>query len=166
MGLVFLVDYCGGGLEALPDGFAVLLVYGAVLLPLLVQLLELAERLNYVGVLCELLRSLAELLLYLKVLLEVKVAELVVDLYHIVELDYVVLVGVVDVAEVGGGNGADLFPAGLDVAECGEGCIDVFLGLHTGLEVLKDGLFLFKVLSPFLVKGLVVFCALRLELFV
>ena len=70
MGLVALVDHGRGGLEAVPDVLAVLLGHGAVLLPLLVELLQVVEGGDDVLILRELLGRLAEGLLGFEVLAE------------------------------------------------------------------------------------------------
>ena len=145
MGLVFLVDDGGGGAETLPDGVAEFLGHGAVLLPLLMQLLELLEGAHHVLALGEGLGLLAELGLGLEVLAEVQVAEFAVDLHEVVELLHVQLVGIVHIPEILLGNRTDLAPAVLDLAELREGVLHVALLLDEGLQVLDDGLLLHKV---------------------
>ena len=162
MGLVFLVDRGGGCLEAVPDALAELLGDGAVLLPLLVEVLQFLEGLDDILLLGQFLGGLAESGLHLEVLLEVEVAQVAVDLDHVVETLDVELVGVVDVAESGRRDGTDLAPAVLDLAESRESRGDVFLLFDEGLEVLDHGLFLHEVLLALLVELAVVLCALFL----
>ena len=86
MSLILLIHHGCCSLEAVPDVFAVLLAHGAVLLPLLVVLLELLESLDHIIALRKSLCLLAEGNLGFQVLAEIKVAQVAVDLYHIVEL--------------------------------------------------------------------------------
>ena len=162
MGLVALVDHGRGGLEAVPDVLTLLLGHGAELLPLLVQLLQLVEGAHHVLVLGELLRGLAESFLGLEVLAEVQVAQVAVDLDHVVELLHIELVGIVDVPECGGGHGARFPPAVLEFAESRELGAHIILTFYEGLELLDDGLLLGQILLPAGVLLLVEFGALLL----
>ena len=162
MSLVALVDHRGGRLEAVPDLLALLLGHGAVLLPLFVEFLELVEGVHDILVLGELLGRLAEGLLGLEVLSEVKVAKVAAYLHHVVKLLDIELVAVVDVPEGLGGHGAGLPPAVLYFAEGGELRTHVVLALDQGLEVLDDGLLLGKVGLPLLLLLPVVFGPLLL----
>ena len=72
--LMALVDYCGSGLEASPYLLAQLLSHGTGLAVLLMKLLQLMECADDILLICEFLRSLAELCLGLKILLEVVLA--------------------------------------------------------------------------------------------
>ena len=112
------------------------------------EFLEFPESLDDIIVLSELLSGLAELLLGLKVLLEVEVAEIPVYLDHVVELLDIELVRVVKVTELGRGNRSDLPPAVLQLAESGEGGTDILLFLDKGLEILDHGLLSHEVVFP------------------
>ena len=81
------------------------------------ELLEFTEGLDDILVLSQLFSSLAELLLCFKVLLEVKVAKVAVDLDHVVELLHIELIGVVKIPELGCRNRTDLPPAVLEFPE-------------------------------------------------
>ena len=69
-----LVYYCGSSLEASPYLLAQLLSHGTCLAVLLMQLLQLMECADDILLVSEFLRSLAELSLCLKILLEVVLA--------------------------------------------------------------------------------------------
>ena len=162
MGLVALVDDRRGGLEAVPDVVPELLGHRAVFLPLLVQLLQLVEGAHHILVVGELLGGLAEGLLGLEVLAEVQVAQVAVDLDHVVELLHIELVGIVDVPESRGRHGARLPPAVLEFAESRELGAHILLAFDEGFELLDDGLLLGQVLLAAGVLLLVVLGALLL----
>ena len=162
VGLVFLVHHGSGGAETLPDGIAVLLGHGAQVFPLLVQFLQLLEGFHHVLVLTQGLGLLAESGLGFQVLLEVQVAEFAVDVYQVVELGHVQLVGIVDVTEILLGHRANLSPAVLDVAELGEGFLHISGLFHQGLQLFDDGLLLLQVLLTLGVLLLIIFGALFL----
>ena len=136
---MFLVDHGGGGAETLPYRFAEFLAHRTQFLPLLVELLQGAEGAHDILLLSEVFSLLAEVLLRFEVLLEVEVAELLVDFYIVVEFLHIVLVGVVQVLDLGLRHGADGTPAVLDLAEAGEGLVEVFAGFDEGLEVFDHG---------------------------
>ena len=123
------------------------------------ELLELAEGLDYILVLGELLCGFAESFLGLEVLLEIEVAEVAVDLDHVVELLDIVLVCIVDIPVILCGNGADGPPAVLNVAEGGERGTYVLLLLDEGLELLDDALLGGEVVLTLLFKLAVEFGA-------
>ena len=87
--LVALVDRGGSRLEACPDFFAELLGHGARFLELLVQGLQLLEGGNHVGFFAQFLCRLAQAGLDLQVLLEVVLAEFIVQFQLVVVLFYV-----------------------------------------------------------------------------
>ena len=113
--LVALVDDSAGGLEALPDGFALVLGHGTYLLVFGVQCLQLLEcRHDVLLSLCgECLCLLAEALFGLKVLAEVILACLDVELEQVVELLHVVLVCLPYLCGSLSRNGLYLFPCSL-----------------------------------------------------
>ena len=106
------------------------------------ELLKLLESLDYILILGKLLGLLAELLFRLEVLLEIEVAKLAVDLDQVVELLYIKLISIVDIAEGSSGNRPDLSPTVLDFTELREEILHVFLGLYKSLEVLDNSLLL------------------------
>ncbi len=126
------------------------------------KLLKLAERLDDIVVLGKLLGRLAEGLLGLKVLLEVEVTQVAVDLHHVVEFLDIELVGVVQVTELGGRNRADLSPTVLKLTESGECGINILLFLHKVLKILDDSLLPGEVLLPLGILPAVIFSALFL----
>ena len=157
MGLVALVDEGCGGAETLPDLITEFLCHGAKVLPLLMELLEFLEGLNYILILCKGLCALAESGFGLKVLLEVKVTELTVDIYKVIELCDKELICVIDVTEILLGNGTCLPPAVLDIAELGEGAANVSGIFHKGFELLYDALLYLEVLLTLGILLLIVF---------
>ena len=112
------------------------------------QFLKLAESLDDILVLREFLGSLAERLLGLKILLEIKIAQIPVDLDHVVELLHIELIGVVQITELRGGNRSDLPPAVLELTEGREGGIHILLLLDQILQILDDSLLLREVILP------------------
>ena len=110
------------------------------------EFLQGAECAHHVFLVGEGFGAEAEFLLGFEVLLEIEVAELLVDLHVVIEHFHVVLVRVVEIFHAGLRHGADGAPAVLDLAELGEGLLEVFAGLDQGLEVFDDGKFLLVVL--------------------
>ena len=157
MRLVAFVDNGGGGAEALPDFLAEFLGNGAQVFPLLVQFLELLEGLYHIFFLCQGFCALAVGGFGFQVLLEVQIPQLPVDIYQVVELGDIQLIGVVDVAEVLLRHRAGLPPAVLDVAEVRESVFHLAGLLYQGLEFLDDGLFFGQVFLALGVQLLVIF---------
>ena len=102
------------------------------------QFLEGPEGTHHIFFFREGFGACAEFLFRLEVLLEVEVAELLVDLHVVVEFLDVVLVGVVEVLHLVLRHGARGTPTALDVAEFGEGLLEVFAGFDQGLELVDE----------------------------
>ena len=126
------------------------------------QLLKLAECLNHVFLLCKGFRILTELFLHLKVLLEIKVTELAVDLHHIIELLHIELIGLSDVSVILCRNLPHRSPTVLDLPEFGESGIYVLLLFEQCLEVGDHSFLQCEVLFPFLLEFLVILGTLLL----
>ncbi len=126
------------------------------------KLLKLAESLDDVLVLGKSFGGLAELLLCLKVLLEVEVAKVAVDLHHVIEFLDIELVGVVQVTELRGRNRTDLPPAVLEITEGRECGVHILLLLHKVLKILYDSLLLGEVILSLGILLAVIFSALFL----
>ena len=126
------------------------------------EFLKFAECLHHVRILSKFFGILAELLLCLKVLLEVEVAEFAVDLHHIIELLDIQLICLIDVPVVLCRNRSDSPPSVLDLTELRECRIDIFLLLEKSLEIGNDSLFCSKVVLAFLFELPVVFSTLFL----
>ncbi len=123
------------------------------------KLLELAESLDNILVLGEFLGGLAEPFLRLKILLEIKIPQITVDLHHVVEFLDIELIGVVQVAELRGRNRTDLPPAVLELTESRECGIHILLLLHEVLKILDHSLLLGEVLLPLGILLAVIFSA-------
>ena len=115
------------------------------------------ERVHDVVVLGKLLGRLAERLLGPKILAEIQVAQVPVDLDHVVELLDIVLVCVVYVPVGGRRDRTGIPPAVLEFAERRETCAHILLTFHEGLELVYDGLLLGEV-------GFALFILLTVEL--
>ena len=115
--LVAAVDNRGSLFEALPYSLAEVLGHGACLAEFLMKFLQLAEGHHHVGLVGQFLGLLAELRLDFEVLLEVVVAEHVVELADVVELLRVALVGFPEFGCLFGRNVLDLAPLLLDGLE-------------------------------------------------
>ena len=102
------------------------------------QFLQFTEGIYHILIFGQSFGLLAECLFRLQVLLEVQVTQVAVDLDHIVELLYQELIGIVQVAEILGGNRANLAPAVLDLAEGRERGTHILLGIHQSLQVLDN----------------------------
>ena len=102
------------------------------------QFLQFTEGIYHILIFGQSFGLLAECLFRLQVLLEVQVTQVAVDLDHIVELLYQELIGIVQVAEILGGNRANLAPAVLDLAEGRERGAHILLCIHQSLQVLDD----------------------------
>ena len=126
------------------------------------EFLQFVEGAHHVLVLGEFLGRRAEGFLRLEVLAEVQVAQVAVDLDHVVELLHIELIGIVDVPESRGRHGARLPPAVLEFAESRELRAHILLAFDEGLELLDDGLLLGQVLLAAGVLLLVVLGALLL----
>ena len=154
---MLLVDNRSGGLEPLPDRLAVLLVDGAVFLPLVVELLDLAECRYSIVAFCQSLCPLAKFLLGFEVLLEIEVAELAVDLYIIIESFYIMAVGLIEVLGLGGRYGACRTPPVLQFPECGICSAEVTGIVDQHFELVDDPALGLVVLFLLLVELLDVF---------
>ena len=84
--LMLLVDAARSHLEALPQSLLIFVCHRTCLTPLVVQLLQLVERLDNRRLGNQSLRLFAELHLLLIVLLQVKVTQLLVNLDEVVEV--------------------------------------------------------------------------------
>ena len=162
MRLILSVYHRCSSLESLPDRLSELLGHRTILLPLVMELLKLSECLDHILLLGESLRLLAELLLGLKVLAEVKVAKLTVDLDHIIELLYIELICFCDVSVILCRNWSYSSPACLDFTEFRECRIHILLLLEERLEICDHSLLQRKILLSFLLERLVILCALFL----
>ena len=126
------------------------------------EFLEFLECFYNIGIFRKGFSLLAESGLLLKVLLEVKVTELAVDINEVVELGDIELIGIVHVTEILLGNGTGFPPAVLDVTELGE-CVLHLSGLiYKGFELLNDCLLYREVLLPLGILLLVIFCTFLL----
>ena len=112
------------------------------------ELLEFLEGIHYVLVLGKLLRHLAEFLLSLKILLEVEIAQIPVNLNFIVELLYIELISVIYVSEILDWNRSNGTPSCLKFTECRESCTQILLILDEGLQIVNHSLFPCEILLP------------------
>ena len=108
--LVALVDDGRGSLEACPNLLAQLLGHGAYLAILLVELLQLVESADGIGLVGELLCSFAEQCLLLQVLLEIILAQLAVEVEQVIILLDIELVVAPQLVGLLGGHCLDVFP--------------------------------------------------------
>ena len=144
--LVALVDDGRGSLEACPHLFAQVFRHRADLAILGVELLQLVEGADDVGLLSELLSSFAELCLQFQVLLEVVFAGFVVELQQVVELLNVELVVAPQLIGLLGRHSLDVAPLLLQLLELLIGAVGlVGRGCHA-LYLLDDLKFLLQVL--------------------
>ena len=102
------------------------------------QLLQLVERVDDRRLEQQRLGLLAEGHLLLVVLLQVQVAQLLVDLDEVVEVLHVQVVGLPQVLDVLLRHDAGLLPALLQLAELREGIVDRLVGIDQLLELLDD----------------------------
>ena len=137
--LMLAVDDGRGCLEASPDGFAQLLGHGACVAVLLVQLLQLVEGRDDVGLVGQALSGFAEAGLELEVLLEVVFAELVVELQQVVELLYVEAVVLPELVGVLLGDELGVVPLLLQLLEFGVVGVGIFGTLDELLQLFDDG---------------------------
>ena len=156
MSLVSLVHSSSSSLETLPDLLSELLSNRTELLPLLMKFLKFTESLNHILVLSKFLSKLAELLLSLKILLEVKVTKLTIYLDHIVELFNIELICLIDVSIALSRNRTHSSPAILDLTELRECLIHILLLLKKSLKISHDSLLLSKILLTLLLKLLII----------
>ena len=136
--LVLLVDAARGLLEALPERLLVFIGHGTRLAPLVVELLQLVERLDDGRLEHQRLGLLAERHLLLVVLLQVEVAQLLVDFDEVVEVLDVEVIGLPQVLDLLLGYRTGLLPALLQFAEAGEGMVERLVGVDQRLELLDD----------------------------
>ena len=156
MSLICLVHHSGCRFETLPDGLSVLLCDRAVFFPLLVEFLKGGKCSYHILALGQSFSVFAEQLLGFQVLAEIKVAQVVVDLHHIVEFLDEELVSVVGIPEIACRHRTDFPPAGLKFPEGRESGLDVIEVLYKVLELGYHFPLLHKVFGTLGVLGLVV----------
>ena len=158
--LMALVDDGRGGLEAVPDFFAQIALYGSDFAELLMQLLEFAEGGHHVFFADESLGTLAKRSFEFEVLLEVVGAEFVIEFERVVELLHEHLIGLPEVGSLLCGHLLDVVPLllqGLEIVVC---FVD-FIGFGEDLlDFLDDTQFQLVVLLKCLNLCLVLCCAL------
>ena len=121
------------------------------------QFLKFTECLDYIIKICKLLSLLTEFCLNLKVFLEIKIAELAVDLDHIIELLHIELISLIDIPVALNRYRSDSLPSVLDFTECRESRIHILLLLKKSLQVSNNSLLKGKILLAFLIKLPVIF---------
>ena len=136
--LVLLVDAARSLLETLPERLLVFVGHGARFAPLVVELLQLVERLDNRRLEHQRLGLLAEGNLLLVVLLQVEVTQLLVDFDEVVEILDMEVVGLPQVLDLLLGHRSGLLPALLQLAEAVEGMIERLVGIDQRLELLDD----------------------------
>ena len=119
------------------------------------QFLEFSECLHYIVIISKFLGKITQPLLSLKILLEIKVAEVAVDFDHIIELLYIVLIGIVYIPVVLRRDGTDRPPLVLNLTEFRESSTDILLLLNKGLKLLDNSLLGCKVVGSLLLKLLI-----------
>ncbi|CCX56028.1 unknown [Bacteroides sp. CAG:1060] len=162
MSLILLVDHRSGSLESVPDLFTLFFGYRTILLPLLVQFLKFMERVYHILVLGKLFRCSAKSLFSLKILLEIQITKIPIDLYHVIELLDIVLIRIIDVAIRLYRYRAGLPPTILKFAERRKLRTYILLSFHQSLQLFYYGFFLFETLFPFGFKTAHVFCPFSL----
>ena len=122
--LMLFVDAARRGLETLPERLLVFVGHGTRLAPLVVEFLQLAERLDHRRFENQRLGLLAEGDLLLVVLFQVEIAQLLVDLDEIVEILDVEVIGLPQVFDILLRHDAGLLPALLEFAELVERMVE------------------------------------------
>ena len=136
--LMLFVDTARRRLETLPEHLFIFIGYGARLAPLVMQLLQLVERLHNRRLQHQRFGLLAEGDLLLVVLLQVEVAQLLVDFDEAVEILDMQVVGLPQVFDVLLRHDAGLLPALLQFAELIEGMVERLVRIDQFLELLDD----------------------------
>ena len=133
--LMLLVDAARSLLETLPERLLELVGHGARLAPLVVEFLQLAERLDDRRLQRQRLGRLAQRDLLLVILLQIEVAQFLVDLDEVIEILDVQVVGLPQVLDTLLRNRSRLLPALLQLAELVERMVErLQIGLLLGLE--------------------------------
>ena len=133
-----LVDFRARLAETVPQRLFVFVGDRSDLAPLLVQFLQFVESRDDGSFQYERIGFLAKLQLGLVVLLQVQIAQFLVDLDEIVEILYVHVVRFPQVFQVGLGHGARLLPATLQLAEGIERMVERFVAVDQFFELLDD----------------------------
>ena len=136
--LVTLVDDGAGCLEAVPDVFALFLGHRTYLAIFLMQLLQLVEGADDVGLVGQLLCGLAKMYLLFLVLAEVVFAGFAVQTEHIVELLDVKLIVTPQLAGLLGRYILDLAPLLLQGLELLIALVGLLGGGDHGLDLIDD----------------------------
>ena len=136
--LVLLVDAARRGLEALPERLLVFVGDGARLAPLVMEFLQLVECLDNRRLEQQGFGLLTEGHLLLVVLLQIEVAQLLVDLDEVVEVLDMQVVGLPQVLDLLLGHDARLLPALLEFAELRERMVERLVRIDQFLELLDD----------------------------
>ena len=143
--LMTLVDDGRCSLEAGPYLLAQLLGNGACLAILLMEFLQLVERADYVLLVGKLLCSLTQLGLYLKILLEIVLASLRVELQQVVILLNVELIVAPQLAGFICRHSLDVLPLLLQFLKFVVRLVGFIGRCSHGLDTFDDGEFLLKV---------------------
>ena len=169
--LMLFVDAARRGLETLPERLLVFVGHGPRLAPLVVEFLQLAERLDHRRFEDQRLGLLAEGNLLLVVLFQVEIAQLLVDLDEIVEILDMEVIGLPQVFDILLRHDAGLLPALLEFAELVERMVERLVRIDQLLQLLDDrlldlqiGLFLGFEIGDEGVAALTVYLELLLEL--
>ena len=133
-----LVDFRARLAETVPQRLFVFVGDRSDLAPLLVQFLQFVESRDDGSFQYERIGFLAKLQLGLVVLLQVQIAQFLVDLDEIVEILNVHVVRFPQVFQVGLGHGARLLPATLQLAEGIERMVERFVAVDQFFELLDD----------------------------
>ena len=128
-----------GGLEPLPQRILVFIGHGTRLAPLVMQFLQLVERLHRRRLGYERLGLLAQLELLLVVLLQVQIAQLLVYLDEVVEVLHMQVVGLPQILDILLRHHADLLPTLLQLAELGKGVVQRLVRIDQLLQLIDDG---------------------------
>ena len=110
---MLLVDDATSLFEAVPEVFAQLASHRTNLSPFIVQLLQRTTSFYNIRILLKFLSSFAEQSLHLKILLEVQITQLNIDLHEVIETLLILLIGLPNLLCFSRSNGTDSLPLSL-----------------------------------------------------
>ena len=136
--LMLLVDTARSLLETIPQHLFIFIGHRADFSPLVVQLLQFVERLDDRRFEHQRFGLFAQSQLLLVILLQVEIAQLLVDLDEIVEILHVQVVGFPQILHILLGHHAGLFPAMLQLPELVESLVEHLVRRGQLLEFLDN----------------------------
>ena len=152
--LVVAVYGCCGSLEACPNLVTLFFGHGSRVAEFLVQLLPLVEGRHDIRFCRQLFGCLAQALLDFQILLEVVLAEFVVQLQQVVEFLHIELIVFPQFVHLGGGHEGYFVPLLLQLLELSVVLVGVIGRFHQFLQLFDDGELYLQVHFPlFLLFG-------------